>query len=92
MYLLLFHLDACVPRFELLKCLYTDDEDIGELYSVCQKHPKGDFFVQEGFLFMGTCLCDPKWSTCELLNREVHEGSLAGHYRENKTIIMLREH
>jgi len=28
----------------------------------------------------------------ELLIREVYRGSLAGYYRENKTLIMLREH
>lgn len=68
------------------------DEDFRELFSACQKHPKGDFLVEEGFLFKGTRLCIPKCSTCELLIREVHGGSLAGHYGENKTIILLRKH
>jgi len=34
----------------------------------------------------------PRCSTRELLIREVHRGSLAGHYGENKTVTMLREH
>jgi len=42
-YLLLFQLDACVPSFEHLKALYDKDEDFGELYADCYKHPKGDF-------------------------------------------------
>jgi len=88
----LFQLDACILGFEHIKSLYADDEDLGELDSVCQKHPKGDFLVQEGFLFKGTRLCIPKCSTRELLIREVHGGSLAGHFGESKTLIMLREH
>jgi len=39
-YLLLFQVDGCVLGFVHLKCLYADDEDFGELFSVCQKHPK----------------------------------------------------
>jgi len=42
-YLLLFQLDACVLGFEHLKCLYVEDEDFGELFAVCSKHPKGIF-------------------------------------------------
>jgi len=71
--------------------LYANDEDFGDLLFVCQKHPKVDFLVQEGFLLEGTHLCIPKCSTRELLIREVYGGSLAGHYEEKKTIIMLRE-
>jgi len=37
-------------------------------------------------------LCVPKCSTRELLIREVHSGSLAGHFGESKTLTMLREH
>ena len=78
--------------FEHLKCLYFEDEDFGELYFVCQKHPKGDFLLQEWFLFKGTCLCILNCSTRELLIGEVHGGSLADHYGENKTTTMLREY
>jgi len=90
--LLLLQLDACVFDFEHLKCLYADDNDLVKLYSVCPKHPKGDFLSQEGFLLKGTCLCVSKCSTHELLIKEVYEGSFAGHYGENKTITILREH
>jgi len=55
-------------------------------------NPKGDFLVQEGYLFKGVRLCIPKCSTSELLVREVHGGSLAGHFGESKTLTMLREH
>ena len=50
-YLLLFQLDACVLGFEHLKALHDKDEDFGELYTECSKHPKGDFLIQEGLLF-----------------------------------------
>jgi len=63
-----------------------------DLYSVWLKHPKGDFLVQEGYLFKGAWLCIPKCSTRELLIREVHDGSLAGYFGELKTLTMLREH
>ena len=42
-YQLFFQLDACFLGFELLKCLYVEDEDFGELFAVCSKHPKGIF-------------------------------------------------
>ena len=53
-HLLLFQLDTCVLRFEHLKSLYASDEDFGQLYLACQKHPKGHFSVQDGYLFKGT--------------------------------------
>jgi len=74
------------------KLLYSGDEDFGELYGACQKHPKDDFFIQEGFLFKGARLCMPKCSTRELLIREVHGGSFAGHYGETRTLTILKEH
>ena len=92
MYILVFQLDACVLGFEHLKALHEKDEDFEELYAECSKHPKGDFLSWEGFLFKGTRLCVPRYSTRELLIREVHGGSLAEHYGENKTVTMLREH
>jgi len=88
----LFQLDALVLGFEHLKGLYAEDEDLEELYSMWSKHPKGDFLVQEGYLFKRVRLCIPKCSTRELLIREVHEGSLARHFGESKTLTMLREH
>ena len=78
--------------FEHFKALYKGDPDFGELYEVCQKHPKGDVLVQDGYLFKGTRLCVPKCGTRELLLREVHGGSLAGHFGEDKTFSMAREH
>jgi len=61
------------------------------IYEECCRHHKGDFLIQEGYLFKGTRLCVPKCGTRELLVTEVHGGSLAGHYGENKTSLMLKE-
>ena len=91
-HLLLFQLDACVLGFEHLKALYGDDEDFGKLYEECRRHPKEDYLLQDGYLFKGARLCVPKCGTRELLIREVHGGFLAGHYGENKTSLMLKEH
>jgi len=43
-YLLLFQLDACVLGFKHLKAFYANDEDFGELFTICSKNPNGDFF------------------------------------------------
>ena len=62
------------------------------IYKECRRHPKEDFLIQEGYIFKGPRLCILKCGTRELLIREVHGGSLASHYGENKTSIILKEH
>jgi len=91
-HLLLFPLDACVLGFEHLKSLYANDEDIGELYATCLRHPKDDFMIQDGCLFKSTRLYILRKATQELLIREVHNGSLAGHYGEHNMLSMPEEH
>jgi len=66
--------------------------DFGELYEFFQAHPKGEFLLQEGFLFKGNSLCMPRCGTRELILREIHRGSLASHFEEDKTYIMAKEH
>jgi len=83
-HLLISQLSSNVLGFEHLKALDKGDLDFGELYEVCQNHPKGDFMVQDGYLFEGTRLCVPKCGTRELLLREVHGGSLAGHLERTR--------
>jgi len=88
---LLFQLDACVLGFEHLKALYDKDEDFGELYADCSKHPKR-FSNPEGISCQGyTAMCTKVYHQVTLI-REVHGGSLASNYRENMTVTMLREH
>jgi len=91
-HLLLFQLDACVLGVEYLKSLYANDEYFRVLYSACLKHLKEDFLIQDEYLFKGIRLCILKCGIRELLIREVHGGSLESHFRENKTLIMLRDH
>ena len=55
-HLLLFQVEACVLGFEHLKSLYDNDEDFGDLFKDCQRHPKADFLIQEGYLFKGYSL------------------------------------
>ena len=50
-HLLLLQLDTCVLGFEHLKSLYENDEDLGEINKDYQRHPKGDFLIQEGVPF-----------------------------------------
>ena len=88
----MFQLDACILRSEYLNSLYATYEDFGELYSIWLQHAKAEFLVQNEYLFKGTYSCVPRCGTRELLIREVHGGCLAGHYGENKTLAMLREH
>ena len=40
-HLILFQLDACVLGFEHLKALYEQDEDFGQIYEDCRRHPDG---------------------------------------------------
>jgi len=91
-HLLLFQLRACVLGFEHLRELYRDDQDFEDLFEACLKHPKGDFHVQDGYLFMGGRLCAPKCGTRELILREIHKGSMARHYGEDKTYLVTKEH
>ena len=88
----MFQLRSCVLGFEHLKSLYQGDEDFKEIYEACQAHPKGDFSLQEGYLFKGNRLSVPRSGTRELILREIHGGSLAGHFGEDKTYIMAKEH
>jgi len=48
--------------------------------------------LQGGYLVKGTRLCVPKCGTCELILREVHGGSIVGHFGEDKTHLMAKEH
>ena len=39
--------------FEIVKGMYSTDEDFKEVYAKCTNHPHGLFHVLEGFLFKG---------------------------------------
>ncbi|XP_021724773.1 uncharacterized protein LOC110692097 [Chenopodium quinoa] len=65
-------LDAMFLGFELLKELYGDDEDFGELMKKYENGINGSFMMQEDFLFKGNKLCVPKCSHQKLLVKEAH--------------------
>ena len=50
------------------------------------------FCIQQGFLFKENRLCIPKTNLRQLLVKEVHEGSLRGHFGIQKTLDMLSQH
>jgi len=81
-----------VLDFEHLQGLYHGDQDFGELFEAYLKHPEGDFLIQGGYLFKRSRLCVLKCETKEPILMEIPEVSLAGHFGEDKTYIMVKEH
>ena len=84
--------DAKILGFEMIKEQYHTDPDFSTLYQQCNQQPQGLFNIQQGFLFKGNRLCIPITSLRAALVREVHEGSLAGHFGIQKTLDMLAKH
>ena len=78
----MFQLDASLIDFEHLKFIYVGGKNFGELFQECQRRPKGEFQIQQGYLFKGTGLCVPNCGIRELLIREVYRGSLPSHFDE----------
>ncbi|XP_071933817.1 uncharacterized protein [Coffea arabica] len=91
-YSLLTSLDAKLLGFELIKDIYAQDSDFGELYLSCKHTGQGKFFISDGYLFYANRLCIPHGSIRELLVRESHSGGLMGHFGVDKTLAMLQEH
>ncbi|CAO2832454.1 unnamed protein product [Amaranthus hypochondriacus] len=89
---LLAILDAKVLEFEMIKDQHSTDPDFSSIYQQCTQQPQGLFYVQQGFLFKGNRLCIAKTSLRVALVREIHEGSLGGHFGIQKTLDMLGKH
>ncbi|XP_071909873.1 uncharacterized protein [Coffea arabica] len=83
-YSLLTSLDAKLLRFELIKDIYAQDSDFGELYLSCKHTGQGKFFISDGYLFYANRLCISHGSI-----RESHSGGLMGHFGIDKTLVML---
>lgn len=43
-------------------------------------------------MFKQKCMCMPKYSIVDFLDREAHEGGLMGHLGVSKTLETLQEH
>ena len=91
-YSLLSVLESKVLGFEIVKGMYTNDEDFKEIYVKCANHPHNLFHTIAGFLFKGSQLCMPKCGFRELLIQELHGGALSSPFRVEKTCSMLKGH
>ncbi len=56
---LLSTMEVQVLGFEVLKELYKDYPNFGNVWDSCSKVLVSHFFVQEGFLFKNNILCIP---------------------------------
>ena len=84
--------------FNELKNLYPDDADFFEAWKAC-KEPIAidrtswlDYLIKDGMLFKSSQLCIPRIFMRENLIKEKHGGGMVGHFGQDKTISILREH
>ena len=88
---LLSTMEVQVLGFEVLKELYKNDPDFGNVWENCSKGSFNHFLVQEGFLFKNNRLCIPQCSLRRAIIQEVHGGGLAGHFGRDKTLALVQE-
>ena len=75
-----------VVGFDVLKELYEEDADFGEIWKVCADKPFKGFVRMDSFLFKGNTLCIPSCSLRLSILDELHGGTLGGHFGEAKTL------
>jgi hypothetical protein len=86
-------LQVNVPRLENIKELYATDLVFAEPYLKCQEGKGWDkYHLHHGFLFRADKLCVPDSSIHLLLLQESHMGGLMGHFRREKTYLLLSDH
>ena len=87
-----------VVGFDELKNLYPDDADFAEAWKACKEPIVVDrtrwlhYMIQDAMFFKGSNLCIPRSSMRDNLIKEKHSGGMAGHFGQDKTIAILREH
>ncbi|GJV95573.1 putative CCCH-type zinc finger family protein [Tanacetum coccineum] len=64
---------------------------LGLLHSKCDNGPFQQFSKMDGYLFKDARLCIPLCSLHEAIILEGHACGLAGHFRRDKTLSLLRE-
>ena len=74
----------------MLKELYEEDADFGEIWKVCTDKPFKDFVRMDGFLFKGNTLCIPSCSLRLSILDELHGGTLGRHFGEAKTLAIVK--
>ena len=77
--------------FDHIKSLYVQDEDFGEIWSLCKEGPHEDYILHNDYLFKGNCLCIPRCSLREYIIKELHSGGLGGHFGKDKTISLVKD-
>jgi hypothetical protein len=88
---LLSTMEVQVLGFEVLKEMYKNDPDFGNVWESCSQGSFNHFLVQEGFLFKNNKLCIPQCSLRRAIIQEVHGGGLAGHFGRDKTLALVQE-
>ena len=86
-------MSAHVIRFDRLKDEYFACSNFNIIYDKVSNgncHEYVDFLVENGYLFKVTKLCIPRISFRDLLIWEMHAGGLAGHFRKDKTIALVK--
>ena len=87
-----------VVGFDELKNLYPEDLDFVEAWKACKEPVTLDrtrwlhYMIQDAMLFKGSKLCIPRSSMRENLIKEKHSGGMVGHFCQDKTIAIIREH
>uniref|UniRef100_A0A2N9EKX8 CCHC-type domain-containing protein n=1 Tax=Fagus sylvatica TaxID=28930 RepID=A0A2N9EKX8_FAGSY len=71
---LLSTMEVQVLGFEVLKELYKNDPDFGNVWENCSMGSFNHFLVQKGFLFKNNRLCIPQCSLRRTIIQEVHGG------------------
>ena len=84
-------MQSIVVGFEIVKSLYENDYDFGNLWKACLSGPKTQFFIHDGYLFRGKQLCISDCSLREAIIREAHGDGLARHLGRDKTLILVQE-
>jgi hypothetical protein len=88
---LLSTMEVLVLGLEMLKELYKNDPDFGNVWENCSKGSFNHFLVQASFLFKNNRLCIPQCSLRRAIIQEVHGGGLAGHFGRDKTLALVQE-
>ena len=90
-YTLFCSLGAQIYGFDNIRDLYAFDEHFSPIYESCGKKAQDGFYLAEGYLFKEGKLCIPQGSIRKLLVKESHESGLKGHFRIDKTLVLVKE-
>ena len=85
-----------VIGFDTIKTLYVVDDDFWEIVEQFNgssigrmSHVKGDYSLQDGYLFKGRKLCIPIGSMRENISWDFHNGGMARHFGKDKKMHLV---